>query len=103
MYITQPPCFDNGDPRVVCTLKKALYDVKHARRAWHKTLNDKMQSMGYKVCKSDAGAYGRTDRKREKSYILVYVDDLVIVSMSPGEVYQLKILNPEKSFTSPKS
>ncbi len=92
VYVTQPPGFDNGDSRVVCRLKKALYGLKQAPRAWHKTLNDKLQAMGYAVCKSDAGVYVRTDIKGEKSYILVYVDDLLIVSKSTGEVDRCKTM-----------
>jgi hypothetical protein len=43
----------------VCRLRKALYGLKQAPRAWHKTLNEKLEVMGYDVCKSDAGVYVR--------------------------------------------
>lgn len=87
VYDTHPPGFDNGDPRVVCGLKKALYlyGLKQAPRAWHKTLSDKLRNMGYEVCKSDAGVYVRTDENNETSYMLVYVDDLLIVSNLQGK------------------
>ena len=75
VYVTQPPGFENGDPRVVCKLKKALYGLKQSPRAWHKTLNEKLITMGYTVCKSDAGVYVKTLPNGEKAYVLVYVDD----------------------------
>jgi hypothetical protein len=53
VYVTQPPGFENGDGNTVCRLKKALYGLKQAPRAWHKTLNEKLHTMGYEVCKSD--------------------------------------------------
>jgi hypothetical protein len=59
VYVTQAPGFENGNKNTVCCLRKALYGLKQAPRAWHKTLNDKLQVMGYEVCKSDAGVYVR--------------------------------------------
>jgi hypothetical protein len=90
VYVTQPPGFDNGNPNVVCKLKKALYGLKQAPRAWHKTLNEKLQTMGYGVCKSDAGVYVTTDQHGAKSYILVYVDDLLIISKTQQEISDCK-------------
>ena len=80
VYVSQPPGYENGNPRVVCRLRKALYGLKQAPRAWHKTLDVKLQSMGYFPCKSDAGVYVKTSASGEKSYFLVYVDDLLIMS-----------------------
>jgi hypothetical protein len=74
VYVTQPPGFDNGDPNIVCRLHKALYGLKQAPRAWHKTLNEKLLSMGYEVSKSDAGVYTKRHEDGELSYMLVYVD-----------------------------
>jgi hypothetical protein len=90
VYVTQPPGFENGDPSVVCKLRKALYGLKQSPRAWHKTLNEKLSSMGYTVCKSDAGVYVKTLPNGEKAYVLVYVDDLLIISKGMGEVTWVK-------------
>lgn len=85
-YVTQPPGFGKGDLSVVCRLKKALYGLKQAPRAWHKTLGEKLQTMGYTVCKCDAGVYIKTDERGEKSYILAYVDYSLIVSKGLVEI-----------------
>jgi hypothetical protein len=90
VYVTQPPGFDNGNPHIVCKLRKALYGLKQAPRAWHKTLNEKLATMGYGVCKSDAGVYIKTDSQGLKSYILVYVDDLLIISKAKQEIDECK-------------
>jgi hypothetical protein len=42
--------------------------------------------MGYSACKSDAGVYVKSRENQEKSYVLVYVDDLLIVSMGMDEI-----------------
>jgi hypothetical protein len=98
VYVSQPPGFENGDTNIVCRLKKALYGLKQAPRAWHKTLSDKLQTMGYTVCKSDAGVYIKTDEHGNKSYILVYVDDLLIMSKTISEILscKAKLLNDFK-------
>jgi transposase InsO family protein len=80
VYVTQAPGFENGDHNTVCRLRKALYGLKQAPRAWHKTLNEKLEVMGYDVCKSDAGVYVRCSVDGGKSSVLIYVDDLLIVS-----------------------
>jgi hypothetical protein len=86
VYVTQPPGFENGNTRVVCKLRKALYGLKQAPRAWHKTLSDKLCVMGYTVCKSDAGVYIRRAPDGNLSFILVYVDDLLIVARVISEI-----------------
>lgn len=86
VYVTQPPGFENGNTRVVCKLRKALYGLKQAPRAWHKTLSDKLSVMGYRVCKSDAGVYIRRSTDGNLSFILVYVDDLLIVAKVVSEI-----------------
>ncbi len=79
VFVTQPPGFENGDPRVVCKLNKALYGLKQSPRAWHKKLDAEMSSLGFVACKSDAGVYVRKREVEESMYILVYVDDLLII------------------------
>jgi hypothetical protein len=74
----------------VCRLRKALYGLKQAPRAWHKTLNEKLEVMGYDVCKSDAGVYVRCSVDGGKSYVLIYVDDLLIVSKGMSEIERVK-------------
>jgi hypothetical protein len=49
VYVTQPPGFENGDPRIVCKLNKALYGLKQSPRAWHKKLDAEMGALGFVV------------------------------------------------------
>ena len=65
VYVSQPPGYENGNPRVVCRLRKALYGLKQAPRAWHKTFDVKLQSMGYFPCKIYAGVYVKTSASGE--------------------------------------
>lgn len=46
--------------------------------------------MGYTISKSDAGVYVGTDERGEKSYILVYLDVLSIVSEGTQKIERCK-------------
>jgi hypothetical protein len=46
--------------------------------------------MGYEVCKSDAGIYVKCSVDGGKSFVLIYVDDLLIVSKGMGEIERVK-------------
>jgi hypothetical protein len=63
----------------VCKLNKALYGLKQAPRAWHKKLDAEMGALGFVACKSDAGVYVRKREGEKPLFILVYVDDLLII------------------------
>jgi hypothetical protein len=92
VYVTQPPGFENGDDRVVCKLRKALYGLKQSPRAWHKRLDTELTQMGFKACKSDAGVYVRQRKGEEPMFVLVYVDDLLIVSKDLTLIVNFKAL-----------
>ena len=79
VYVTQPPGFENGDSRIVCRLNKALYGLKQSPRAWHKKLDMEMTKLGFEACKSDAGVYVRKQAGNPPLYVLVYVDDLLVI------------------------
>jgi hypothetical protein len=79
VYVTQPPGFENVDPRIVCKLNKALYGLMQSPRAWHKKLDAEMSALGFVACKSDAGVYVRKREGGTSLFVLVYVDDLLII------------------------
>ena len=49
LYIEQPPGFeDDKNLNHVCKLKKALYDLKQAPRAWYERLRNFLLSKGFR-------------------------------------------------------
>ncbi|WVZ48888.1 hypothetical protein U9M48_000283 [Paspalum notatum var. saurae] len=83
VYMKQPPgyCDPNKPSNYICKLKKALYGLKQAPRAWHSRLTGKLQELGFKSSVADSSLLvfkqaGLT------MYMLVYVDDVIIVSSS---------------------
>ncbi len=53
VYIEQPEGFETHEKKThICRLKKALYGVKQAPRAWYSRIDGYLQKMGF--IKSDA-------------------------------------------------
>jgi hypothetical protein len=63
----------------VCKLKKALYGLKHAPRAWYYRLDKYLQQAGFKKGSVDNNLYIKVS---QDSILLieVYVDDIIFGS-----------------------
>ena len=77
-----------GRPSRVYKLKKALYGLKQAHLAWHKKLCADLMRLGFNELQSASCVFQRKKRNIS-SYILVYVDDLLVVSQTEEEVQEL--------------
>ncbi|KAF8072702.1 Retrovirus-related Pol polyprotein from transposon TNT 1-94 [Scenedesmus sp. PABB004] len=75
VWISQPEGYDDGSGRA-CRLIKALYGLKQAPRAWHSRLHEELTKMGFAPSKADASLYVGTSG----AYILIYVDDILIIA-----------------------
>jgi hypothetical protein len=61
----------------VCQLKKSLYGLQHATRAWYEKINNFFLNFDFKCCESDYSIYVfHVDG--ETSIVALYVYDLVI-------------------------
>jgi histone deacetylase 1/2 len=92
----QPPSYeDKNFPGYVYKLDKALYGLKQAPRAWYSRLSTKLQMLGFKVSKVDTSLF--FFRKGPLvMFILVYVDDIIVVSSISGATTTLlKKLNED--------
>lgn len=77
-YMTQPSGFMDVDgPNHVCRLRKAMYRLKQAPRAWYVELQTFLLASGFTNSVSDTSLF---ILKHGKSlvYILVYVDDILV-------------------------
>ncbi|XP_062219189.1 serine/threonine-protein kinase CTR1-like isoform X2 [Phragmites australis] len=89
VYMSQPPGFvDMTKPQYVCKLDKAIYGLKQAPRAWYQKLNTKLQDLGFASSKADTSLFIFC-KDGVTTYVLIYVDDLVIVSSSESSIGNL--------------
>ena len=86
VYVEQPPGFvKRGNEHKVLILKKALYGLHQAPRAWNSKLNNTLLSLNFKRSLSEYAIY--TKRRREAQLVIgVYVDDLIIIGASGEEI-----------------
>jgi hypothetical protein len=77
VYIEQPEGFllsENKDH--VCRLKKTLYGIKQAPRAWYSRLDKYLQQQGFKRGIVDNNIYIKTVGENQL-IVVVYVDDII--------------------------
>ena len=67
----------------VLKLNKALYGLKQAGREWHDTFSTAMIKLGWERCAFDPCLFSK-NITGQMSYILIYVDDILVI----GETFQ---------------
>jgi hypothetical protein len=77
VYVEQPPNFENEKTHNhVYKLRKALYDLKQAPRAWYERLRDFLLSKGFFMGKVDTTLF--TKKIGKDLFVLqIYVDDII--------------------------
>jgi hypothetical protein len=74
---------------LVCQLKKSLYGLKQALRAWYSKMESYLFSQNFVHCKSDPNVYML--RMTDSLLLLVmYVDDLLIIGFSTSAIVVVK-------------
>jgi hypothetical protein len=81
---------------MVCRLDKAIYGLKYAPRAWYSRLSFKLQMVGFSPSKCDTSLFFFHNQDITM-YVLVYVNDIIVVSSSPSATTSL-LKNWESDF-----
>jgi hypothetical protein len=69
----------------VCKLRKSLYGLRQAPRAWHTKLKTELQGMHFRVSDADPGLFVY-ENDGMMVWILVYVDDILVAARTANEV-----------------
>lgn len=89
VYIKQPLGFKIKDRRTyVCILKKELYGVKQAPRAWYARTDAYLQRLGFTKSSADSNLYIKAVNN-EIVIILLYVEDLLLTGVE-GRIEECK-------------
>ena len=93
-FMKQPKGFEilgDEEQTLVCKLLKSLYGLHQSARAWYKCISAFITSKGFTVAESDPCVFYRIDHKLNKlQYIIVYVDDLLVISNSTEFTTEIK-------------
>lgn len=86
LYMRMPPnlpAFDALGRQLVCKLNRSLYGLKQAGRYWNELISSFLVSWGMKRSTIDVCLFTYYDGKGGMLWILLYVDDALILSNSP--------------------
>jgi hypothetical protein len=90
VYVHHPPGFAiPGKEGKVLRLRKALYGLRQAPRAWNAKLDSTLKRMGFMPSPHEAAIYQRGNGENAL-LVGVYVDDLVITGAKDAEVAAFK-------------
>jgi hypothetical protein len=82
-----------GPPEQVWRLGKALYGLKQVAQAWHAKLKSSLSTIGFTIALADPCLYSDvmyiyiTSFVGKRVYLLVHVDDVLIVGHAPDVVH----------------
>ena len=75
----------------VLRLRKILYGLRQAPRAWNAKLDNCLKSLGFQKCPLEHAVYTRW-KKNKIQIVGVYVDGLIIVGSSKDDMSDLGFL-----------
>ena len=78
-----------GGP-VLAHLEKAPYGLKEAPRAWSEELRETLGKLGYTRSPKDASLYVRVASDGTRTCLLVFVDDILVASLSLDAIKSAK-------------
>ena len=87
IYMSLPKGF-HADETKVCRLKKSLYGLKQAPKAWNTTLTKDLATLDFNPIDTAGSVFVRS-KNTCLSYIIVYVDDMLIVTHEEREATQI--------------
>ncbi|OUC41153.1 reverse transcriptase [Trichinella nativa] len=76
----QPPGFEDTNKDMVWQLKRSIYGLKQSARAWNTKAREILTTVGFHQAKADLCLYIRKEPSRSMTYVLLYVDDLLIAA-----------------------
>jgi transposase InsO family protein len=83
IWITPPEGLGNIPAGQACLLHRALYGLKQSPKVWYDRLAADLGAVGFTPAVADRGLFVRHG-KSETVYILIYVDDLLIIGPNDG-------------------
>ena len=89
IYMEQPPRYVQDNSSLICLLKKSLYGLKQARRAWYAKMDSFLLNTSFSRFHYDPNVY--TKKVGNHLIILVlYVDDIILTRSDPKLLIHVK-------------
>ncbi|CAI7933820.1 unnamed protein product [Closterium sp. NIES-54] len=94
IFMAQPEGFDDGSGKAL-RLKKALYGLKQAPRQWYLKLRGVLEGIGFTPSSADHSLF-MLGEGEQRSFMVVYVDDILIFSPSSDLVKEVMLKLQDK-------
>ncbi|CAI7775092.1 unnamed protein product [Closterium sp. NIES-53] len=94
IFMAQLEGFDDGSGRV-WKLKKVLYGLKQAPRQWYLKLRDVLEEIGFTLSSADRSLF-MLGEGEQRSFMVSYVDDILIFSPSSDLVKEVMLKLQDK-------
>jgi hypothetical protein len=89
VYCQQPTGFaDSARPTAVCELRRSLYGLRQAPRAWFTRFAQFVQTIGFQQARSDSSLFIFSS-PAGMAYLLLYVDDMILSASSTALLQQI--------------
>jgi hypothetical protein len=89
IYMEQPEGFTQEGEHLVCKLHKSLHGLKQSPRAWNQKLDVFLESIEFVRSDANFSVYV-TQVGDVKFFIVMYVDDLILVCNNKDKILQVK-------------
>lgn len=97
IYMKPPKGYSKTKQGEVCRLRKSLYGLKQASRAWNIQLKGFLKNLGYNQAYNEYSLFCKREGNNF-TMLLAYVDDLLITGNNKEEIARVKVLL-NKQFT----
>jgi hypothetical protein len=88
IYMRLPDQFDDKNGKA-CHLKRSIYCLRQAPRAWNEELTRDQKRIGYKEFQHEESMFWKL-YEGEQVYLLIYVDDILVMVSSARHVKEVK-------------
>jgi hypothetical protein len=97
VYMVLPPGFCRKGETRICKLNKSIYGLKQASRQWFAKFSSTIMQAGFSQSKSDYSLFFN-HTGNSSTFVLVYVDDIIITGNNDLAINQLKQFLEKKFF-----
>ena len=89
LWIEEPEGYKQKGHGYACHLKKALYGLRQAPRAWHARLKKELEAAGFYASSTDPGLFIKRDGQ-SYIFVLVWVDDMLLAAKKTADLEMVK-------------
>lgn len=95
IFMKQPPGFSDGGADRVCLLKKSIYGLKQAAKAWNDAIHGVLINAGFAQSKNDQCLYSKFI-DNNWCYVLIYVDDITVACKTKEQIAAIESILSSK-------